>query len=299
VTASSDATSAAGTRLARLYGLVRHVIDQADEHDADVAAAGLAFYGLLGFFPALLAIVSMYGLVADPVSVAAALSSLARALPPSARETVMSGLAAFVERPSGSLGMSFGLSLLAVLWSASSAMSVLVRVINAAYGIRERRSFFARRRLAVLFTLAGVLGVSVAVPVVVLTPKLFHVLRADTLTIALPWVVLALGAFVAVLGLFRFAPYRRPPHLHSLVVGALLTSVSWLVVSGCFSLYVRYVARFGSTYGALEGVIVLEFWLYVSALVLLYGTELAAELERRWSPSPPSSRGVPASTRAR
>jgi membrane protein len=268
-----------------LVALIRQVIRLADAHGADLAAAGLAFYGLLGFFPALLAIVSIYGLIADPASVEQVLASLARAMPPSAREIVLKGLGDFVKRPSGSLGVSVALGLLAVLWSASSAMSVLVRAINIAYGIPERRNFFARRGVAVLFTLSAVTGVSIVVPIVTVLPKLLHFLRADTLTVALPWTVLALGSFVAVFALLRFAPYRRAPRLRGLVLGALLTSLCWLAVSACYSLYVRYLARFSSTYGALEGVIVLEFWLYVSALVLLYGTELSAELERR-SPRP-------------
>jgi membrane protein len=140
----------------------------------------------------------------------------------------------------------------------------------------------------VLFTLAAVTGVSIVVPIVTVLPKLLQVLRADTLTFALPWAVLAIGSFIAVFGLLRFAPYRRTPRLHALAIGALLTSLCWLGVSGCYSLYVRYLARFSSTYGALEGVIVLEFWLYVSSLVLLYGAELSAELERR---APLSRRG--------
>ena len=269
------------SRLHALYALVRRVIDLADEHDADLAAAGLAFYGLLGFFPALLAIVSIYGLVADPASVEAVLVSLTRPLPGSARQIVIAGMAGFVLRSSESLGWSVVLGILAVLWSASSAMNVLVRAINTAYGVRERRNFFARRALAVLFTLTGVLAVAIVVPVITVAPKLLHFLRADTLTVLLPWFVLAAGSFLAFLGLLRFAPYRRPPPLRGLMPGALATSVAWLVVSAGFSLYVRYVARFSSTYGALEGVIVLEFWLYISALVLLYGTELTAELERR------------------
>lgn len=261
--------------------LIRRVIDRASEHDADLAAAGLAFYGVLGFFPALLAIVSIYGLVADPASVESVLASLARAIPGSGREVVLAELASFVERPSGSLGASVALGLMAVLWSASSAMSVLVRAVNVAYGNPEHRSFFARRGIAVLLTLGGVFGVAIVVPLITLMPKLLPFLRADTLTLLLPWVVLGLGSFASILALFRFAPYREGPRLPGIVRGAALTSVAWLVVSACFSLYVRYLARFTSTYGALEGVVVLEFWLYVSALVLLYGTELCAELGLR------------------
>ena len=261
--------------------LIRRLIDLASEHDADMAAAGLAFYGLLGFFPALLAIVSIYGLVADPASIASVLASLARALPPTARQVVLAGVADFVHRPSGSLGMSVGLGLAAVLWSASGAMSVLVRAVNAAYGTNDHRSFFARRGIAVLLTLGGVLGVAIVVPVITVLPKLLHFLRADTLTTIVPWVVLVILSFAGVLALLRFAPYRDRPTFPGLVRGAAFTTMGWFVVSAGFSLYVRYIARFTSTYGAIEGVIVLEFWLYVSALVLLYGTELCAELERR------------------
>ena len=278
--------------------LLRRVFDLANEHDVDMAAAGLAFYGFLGFFPALAAIVSIYGLVADPANVESVLSSLANTMPQSAREVVLSGVADFVQRPSGSLGISVLLGFLAVLWSASSAMSVLVHAVNVAYGTHEHRSFFARRGIAVLLTLGGVLGVAIVVPLIAVMPKLLHFLRVDTLTIALPWTVLALGSFASILVLLRFAPYRETPRVPGLVRGAAVTSAAWLLVCGGFSLYVRYIASFTSTYGALEGVIVLEFWLYVSALVLLYGTELCAELQRRGlkrasAPSAPLPEGSP------
>ncbi len=273
--------------------LIRRLIDLASDHDVDMAAAGLAFYGLLGFFPALLAMVSIYGLVADPASIEGVLTSLARAIPPTARQVVLAGLADFVHRPSKSLGLSVVLGIAAVLWSASGAMSVLVRAVNVAYETHNHRSFFARRGIAVLLTLGGVLGVAVVVPVITVLPKLLHFLRADTLTTIVPWAVLVLVSFACTLALFRFAPYRDGPSFPGLIRGAAFTTVGWLVVSAGFSLYVRYLARFTSTYGALEGVIVLEFWLYVSALVLLYGAELSAELERRTLNGPRPASGSP------
>ena len=281
VPASEPHGSSLIAALRRLYGLLRRVSDLADSHDADIVAAGLAFYGLLGLFPSLLAIVSIYGLVADPTEVEGALSSLAHALPSQARVLVVGGLADFVKRPSESLGYRLAFGLLAALWSSSSAMAVLVRAINVAYGLPEHRSFFGRRRIAILFTLGGVASVAVVVPLLTALPKLFHVVRADLLTLLLPWTVLACAAFVALLVLFRYAPYRRGRSWHAAVPGALAASLIWLLMSAVYSLYVRYVARFTSTYGALEGVIVLELWLYVSALVLLYGAELNAELEAR------------------
>jgi membrane protein len=277
--ASHDGSLLAAAK--RLFALLRRVDALADSHDADIVAAGLAFYGLLGLFPSLLAIVSVYGLVADPAEVEGALTSLAHALPSQARVLVVGGLAEFVERPSESLGFRLAFGLIAALWSSSSAMAVLVRAINVAYGLPEHRSFFGRRRIAIAFTLGGVASVAVVVPLLTALPKLLHLMRADLLMVFLPWMVLAAAAFLSLLMLFRYAPYRRGRSWRAAVPGALAASLIWLLMSGLYSLYVRYIARFTSTYGALEGVIVLELWLYVSALVLLYGAELNAELEAR------------------
>jgi membrane protein len=239
-----------------------------------MVAAGLSFYSLLGLFPALLAVVSIYGLVADPMSVENGLTSLARTLPPQARQLVLDGLAGFVERSSGDLKFSIVLGIGAVLWSSSSGMGVLVRAINVACDLKEHRGFFTRRARALLFTLGGVVGVAFVVPALTAIQGLLHLFRADTLFVLVPPLVLAVTAFVALLLLFRYAPYRQPSTFADVAPGAALASVAWLLVSGAYSLYVRFLARLSSTYGALEGVIVLELWFYFSALVLLYAAEL-------------------------
>ena len=265
-------------RVEPTVNFIRRISDRADRHDVDIVAAGLSFYALLGLFPALLAVVSVYGLVADPSNIEGAVSSLAHALPPQARTLVLGSLRGFVHRSSGDLTFSILLGLGAVLWSSSSGMGVLVRALNVASAGEERRSFFARRLTALLFTLIGVLGVAVVVPTLTAVPKLLHAFGADTLYVIVPPLVLAAAAFVALLALFRYAPYRRPSTFAEIAPGAALASVAWLVVSGAYSFYVRFLARLTSTYGALEGVIVLELWFYFSALVLLYAAELNVEL---------------------
>ncbi len=265
----------------RFVEIVRRVNDRGSEHDVDIVAAGLSFYALLGLFPALLAVVSIYGLVADPASVEAAITGLTRTLPPQARELVLQSLADFVRRSSGSLTLRLVVSIVAVLWSSSSGMSALVRAINMAYDVRERRSFFGRRAIALLFTLGAVVSVAFVVPALTAVPQLLHLFRADTLLVFVPPLVLAVAAFVTLLVLFRYAPYRRPATFAEIAPGAALASVTWLLVSGAYSFYVRFFARFGSTYGALEGVIVLELWFYFSAQVLLYAAELNVVLARR------------------
>ncbi len=265
------------------YQLIRDASDRADDHDVDIVAAGLSFYALLGLFPALLAIVSIYGLLADPVSVEHVLMSLSGTLPPQARTIIRQGLGDFVARTSGDLTFSIVLGIVAVLWSSSSGMSVLVRAINVASGLKERRSFFARRLVALSFTLGGVISVAFVVPAITALPKLLRVLRVDTLTVAVPPLVLGAAAFGALLALFRYAPYGHRPTFAEMAPGAAVASGAWLIVSGAYSFYVSYFARMTSTYGALEGVIVLELWFYFSALVVLYAAELNIELARRRS----------------
>src|SRR5688572_9256991 len=134
-----------GRRTKAIVGFFEELSDMADAHDADIVAAGLSFYALLGLFPALLAVVSIYGLLADPQSLAGALVEFARTLPPQARTVVLGSLADFVKRSSGDLTLSAVLGILGVLWSSSSGMSVLVRAINVTHSVPERRSFFKRR----------------------------------------------------------------------------------------------------------------------------------------------------------
>jgi membrane protein len=270
-------------RFSSFMNLLRSVNDRANEHDVDIVAAGLSFYALLGLFPALLAVVSIYGLVADPASVEAALTALVRALPPQARKLVIESIAEFVRRSSGDLTFRIVFGFVGVLWSSSSGMSVLVRAINVAYDVKEHRSFFGRRAIALFFTLCGVVGVAFVVPALIAVPRLLHIFRAETLLVLVPPAVLAILAFATLLMLFRYAPYRKPATFSELAPGAALASVAWLIVSGAYSLYVRYLAHFSSTYGALEGVIVLELWFYFSAQVLLYSAELNVVLARRRS----------------
>jgi len=173
--------------------------------------------------------------------------------------------------------MLFGFA--AVLWSASSAMSVLVRAINVAYDLPERHSFLKRRGIAVLFTLAGMLGLFVLIPVATVLPKILAVLHVGGALVVLRWPALGLVAWITFGLLYRYAVEQRPlPGLRAVLPGATAAALLWVGLCTVYSAYVEYFTSFDSTYGALTGVIVLEFWLYLSALIVVYGAELNAEL---------------------
>jgi membrane protein len=250
-------------------------------------AAGLAFYGLLGLFPALIAMVSLYGLVADPVGIQNTIYSVARSLPGTARDVVIGELSGFVQRDARSLSFGMILGLIAVLWSASSAMSVLVRSINVAYDIPERHGFLKRRGVAVLFTLSAMVGLFVLIPVIALLPKILALLHVASTLVVLRWPALLFVAWLTFGLLYRYAAQRSPlPSVRQVLPGATLAATMWVGLCAVYSAYVEYFTSFSVTYGALTGVIVLEFWLYLSALIVVYGAELNAELMRQpWSAS--------------
>jgi membrane protein len=265
----------------RYWGLIQRVSAQADADDADIVAAGLAFYGTLGLFPALLAMVSLYGLIADPIAIQQAINLVARSLPAAGRDLVTGELSNFIARDTGSLSLSMAFGFLAVLWSASSAMSMLVRAINLAHDIPERQSFFKRRWIAVLFTLAGMLGLFVLIPLLTFLPKLLSLFHLGASVGLLRWPALLAVAWLTFGLLYRYAAQRSPlPSVRAVLPGASVASLLWLSLCAVYSFYIEYFTSFSSTYGALSGVIVLQFWLYISALIVVYGAELNAELAR-------------------
>lgn len=261
------------------------VSDEASKDDADIVAAGLAFYGLLGLFPGLLAVVSLYGLVADPIAIQNTIESVARSLPGTARDLVTGELSKFVERDARSLSFGMVFGLVAVLWSSSSAMSVLVRAINVAYDIPENHGYLKRRGVALLFTLAAMVGLFVLIPMVALLPKILQLFHIASSLVALRWPALVGVAWLTFALLYRYAAQRSPlPRLRQVLPGATFAASLWVALCAVYSAYVEYFTSFSATYGALTGVIVLEFWLYLSALIVVYGAELNAELLRHpWS----------------
>jgi membrane protein len=160
-------------------------------------------------------------------------------------------------------------------------MGVLVRAINVAYDLPERRNFLQRRRVAVLFTLAAMLGMFVVIPVIAVLPQVLGFLHLGAMMAVLRWLAMAVGAWLTFGLLYRYAAERSPlPSLRAVLPGATVAAVLWVLLCAVYSAYVQYFTSFSSTYGALTGVIVLEFWLYISALIVVYGAELNAELER-------------------
>jgi membrane protein len=243
-------------------------------------AAGVAFYGMLALFPAMIVVVSVYGLVMDPEEIATQVRALA-VLPGDVRSILTGQLDALARAPGGRLSLSLAVGLLLALWSASAGMKALVTGVNAAYSEAETRGFVRLRGLAVLLTLGGILVTVLALAVIVALPVAARRLPglARVLVSVVRWPLLAGVLVVGLAVVYRLAPSRRHARWQWLSWGSVAATGLWVVGSMLCSLYAGYAPGHNKTYGAFFGVIVLLFWLFLSAFAVLLGAELNAELE--------------------
>ena len=252
-------------------------------------SGGVAYYALLALFPALIALVSIYGLVASPSQVATQLQSMTRALPAQARDLIITQLTALTQKSSAGLGMGAVVSIIAALWSASSGMRWLMTALSVAYDEEETRKFVKLRGTALLLTFAAVVGGAVALGLLVALPSVFRVLGLGStgkmVVSVLRWPLLGALVLTGLAMLYRYGPNRDDPKWRWVTPGSLVATVVWLAASVGFSVYASVFGKFDKTYGALGAVIVLVLWLFLSAFSVLLGAEINAEVERQVSHS--------------
>jgi membrane protein len=265
-------------------------------------SAGVAFYLLLALFPALAALVSLYGLFADPAQVSQQVSDLTGTLPQEAQSLITDQLEKITEEEQG-IGVTLAVSIVAALWAASSGVKHLIGAVNAAYDERETRKFLKLRGLSLALTVGAVAFAAVALGVIAVLPAVAEELPfgsvGRTLVQIGSYVGLALGFAVGLAVLYRFAPDRDAPRWRWVSWGAAIATVVWLLGSVAFSVYVSNFGSYGETYGSIGAVIVLMLWLAVTAFAIILGAEVNSELEAQTArdstvghPEPMGARGA-------
>jgi membrane protein len=252
-------------------------------------AAGVAFYWFLSIFPTLFAAIAIISIVRlTPAFVQQVSDSIATAAPGGAADVLQQALQASQARVVGSVGAVL-LALAVALWSASSGMAATQIGLNVAYDVEEDRGFLKRRAMGiVLVAIALVLG-GVAIALVVFGRQIGDAIAGsfaaqgafDVVWNVVRWIV-GLAAVTTLFAVFYWiGPNRRPPSWRWLSPGGVVATVLWVIASVGFSLYVNHFGgSYARTYGAIAGVIILVLWLYMTALAILIGAELNAELER-------------------
>jgi len=248
-----------------------------------ILAAGVAFYLMLSLFPALVAVLSIYGLVVEPGEVGEMLAPVVQPLPSGIEDLINEQLTSLTTASERGLGIGLAVSLAAAVWSASKGMKSLIDAINAAFDEEETRKFIPLRGLALVLTLGGIVLMVASVALLTVVPGLAEHLGSGGRLLAtiVRWPLLAVIMIGALAVLYRYTPDRDDARWRWVTPGAVVATVLWMIGSGLFAVYADNFGKFNETYGSLGAVVVLLLWLNLTAYVILFGAELNAETERQ------------------
>ena len=248
-----------------------------------LVAAGVVFYWLLALFPAITALVSCYALLADGSTISGHLQQLAAVVPAGTYSVIHDQVQRVLANGSARLGFAFLFSLLLALWSANGGIKAIIDALNVVYDVDEQRGFVKLNGVSLLFTLACLAAVLAAIGLVIAAPIALSMIGLGSSVAVLidvgRWPALALLTFGAMALLYRYAANRPWPHWRWVLIGAAVATVTWLGGSALLSYYLANFANYDATYGSLGAAIGLMIWMWMTAIVVLVGGELNAEIE--------------------
>lgn len=247
------------------------------DRDLSLVAAGVAFYFMLSLFPALAAIVTLWGLLADPAEVAEQMVLMQSILPTPIFDLLDTRIEQLVSADTGSLGLASAITTLVALFSARLGVAALMRALNRVYDARARRG--VRQTVVALSLTAALIGLGMlALASVVVVPLLVALLplvqEAAWLIEVVRWVVAVTAMMLGLALLYRYGPNHDGGRGAWLSPGSVFAFVAWLVISVGLSIYLATFPRFSQVYGSVGAAIALMLWLYLSALVVLLGAAL-------------------------
>jgi membrane protein len=259
----------------------------------------VVFYGLLAIFPAVTALVSSYGLFADPSTISANLQNLAVMLPDGTFDIVQDQIARVLSKGTGTLGVTFIFGLLMAVWSANAGMKAIFDALNVVYEERETRSFIRLNLTSLAFTVAGLASILLMVGAVIAVPLALQRLglgeRGEWIVSLGRWPALLLFLLTALAVLYRFGPSRTNARWQWISPGAVAATLLWLAGSALLSWYLSNFGNYTATYGSLGAAIGLMTWMWMSAIIVLCGAELNSEIDVASTGEPA---GVSAAARA-
>ncbi len=266
-------------------------------------AAGVTYFMLLSLFPALGALVALYGFVADPTAIMAHIGFLAGVFPPGSFDLIMNQLTSLTQQATSTRSLAFFGGLLVAIWSANSGMKALFDAMNVAYQEDEKRSLVRLNLLSLGFTFCALVVAIILIAAIGVLPAVLKYLWLDDWQEFLarlarwPFIILVFGCGISMI--YRYGPSREEAKIKWLSWGVVFSTVLWLVASVLFSFYLENFANYNATYGTLGALIGLMVWVWISVVILIVGAEINAELEHQTrkdsttgSPKPMGERGA-------
>ena len=256
------------------------------DHNLTLVAAGVAFYAFLSLVPALIAFISIYGLVADPTDVERQVQDVASALPPEVQNFLVKQLTSIINANSKGVSITLVVAIVIALWSASGGVAALVTAINVAREHEQPMGFVAKRGKALALTFAAIIFLSILIFLISALPPLLAKTGTGTAGRVVfgivRWPIVAIVMIVGVGLLHRFASGKTERASLGIVTpGVVVATLGWLVVSALFAVYTANFNNYSKTYGTLASIVVILVWLWLSALVVLIGAEVDGIVEHR------------------
>ena len=266
-----------------------------------LVAAGVTFYSLLAIFPAIAALVAIYGFFADPSSIAAHVDSLSGVLPSGALDIVRQQMNRVASAGPTKLGVAFIIGFLVSLWSANAGIKSIFDALNLVYDEPEKRGLIRLNLVSLAFTVAAIVFVLLAIACIAALPAVFSSgqLQGPMALIAriarwpILFVVIAFGLALV----YRYGPSRSEPQWRWISWGSAFAAIAWVVVSVGFSWYAANFGSYNKTYGSLGAIVVFMFWIWLSVSVILIGAELDAESEHQTARDTTTGRPKPLGAR--
>jgi membrane protein len=268
------------------FALLKRTIREFQEDNLTDWAAALTYYGILAIFPALLALVSILGLVGDSAT-QPLIDNLGKVAPGPAKDIFTSAITN-LQKSQGAAGILFIVGLATALWSASGYVAAFMRASNAIYDVEEGRPIWKTLPTRVGTTLVLLLMLAIVAVGVTLTGGLAKQVgnllglgsTAVTVWNIAKWPVILIVVMTMFAFLYWATPNVKHPKFQWVSPGGILGVLLWILASAAFAFYVASFASYNKTYGALGGVIVFLVWLWISNIAVLLGAEFNAELER-------------------
>jgi membrane protein len=282
--------------------ILRRAWKDTGKRNLSLVAGGVTYYLLLALFPALAALVSVYGLVANPADVAKSVQSLSGMLPPSTVELIGGELTQLLSVSSKSLGLGAVIGIVIAFWSGVRGMTGIMTALNIAYDQPERRGFIRFNATALLLTVVVIIGGLIALALIAGLPAVLNGSGARRpgrwIGLVVEWPLLIVIAMGLMALIYRYGPDRSKPKWKWTSAGVIVSTILWIFGSILFTVYIYYFGSYNKTYGSLGLPLVLLTWMWLSVFVVLFGAEINAEAERQTQqdttadpPSPVGARG--------
>lgn len=261
------------------------VLKEFSDDRVTLVSAGATFFLLLALFPAMAAFVSIYGVVSDPRTLSDHIALLGSLLPSAGVEIIEVQLRSLINKDPASLSFGFLLGIALAIWGANSGIKTLFTAMNVAYDESETRGFIRFNLVTLGFTLAALaVGVLLIIGVGIVPAILeFAGLKDATewLISLSRWPLMFAACWAGITLVYRYGPSRARAEWKWIILGSLVSTTVWIVVSVAFSWYLQNIADYNATYGSLGAVVGFMMWTWISVIVLVMGAELNSEIEHQ------------------